>query len=139
MGFARPIFVAATAGAVLAGFVPGATAAPPPSPARRSQAPGSLVDGKPFFPVMLIDQCGSDASERAHSLGVNLIVNESCPGASRAQQLGAIGRKSLAVLPIATRVPHGRALVGWAFPDEPEGNGWTPSSLRRAHPYHARR
>lgn len=135
MGFAHPTFVAATACAVFASFVPGAIAAPPPSADAAVAGARITVDGKPFFPVMLIDQCGSDASARAHSLGINLILNESCPGSSATQQLGAIGRKSLAVLPIATRVARGPALVGWAFPDEPEGNGWTPASLRRAHPY----
>jgi hypothetical protein len=41
------------------------------------------------------------------------------------------------VLPIAAKRVRGRALVGWTFPDEPEGNGWTPATLKRAHPYRA--
>jgi hypothetical protein len=50
-------------------------------------------------------------------------------------QLGAIHGKALGVLPIGDRAPRGAALAGWAFPDEPENNGWTPDAMRNAHPY----
>jgi hypothetical protein len=121
MGFARPTFVAATACAVLAGFVSGACAAPS-TPSGASVAGNRItLGGKPFFPVMLIDQCDGDAAQHARALGVNLILNESCPAATPAARRGAL----LA----------GGPRAGWAFPDEPEGNGWTPNSLRRAHPY----
>ncbi len=93
------------------------------------------VAGKPFFPVMLLDQCAIGAGQRARALAINLILNESCPDTSPSKQLTGIGRHSLAVLPIATRAISGPALAGWAFPDEPEGNGWTPESLRAAWPF----
>jgi hypothetical protein len=96
-----------------------------------------VVRHKPFFPLMLIDQCTPGAVERAHRLGINLIVNESCAGLSPRQQLSMIQRRVLAVLPIERRHVRGGGLVGWTFPDEPEGNHWTPSSLRDAHPYRA--
>jgi hypothetical protein len=92
------------------------------------------VHGTPFFPVMLIDQCSADAANRARTLGVNLIVNESCPSLTPTGQLRAIEGHTLAVLPIAAKSVRGNRLVGWTFPDEPEGNGWTPASLQRAHP-----
>lgn len=95
-----------------------------------------VVRGKPFFPVMLIDQCTADAARRARSLGINLILNEACPKLAPPRQLLAIQRHALAVLPIvAKRSVRGHALVGWTFPDEPESNGWTPGKLKRAHPY----
>jgi|tagenome__1003787_1003787.scaffolds.fasta_scaffold20852523_1 hypothetical protein len=93
-----------------------------------------VVEGKPFFPVMLIDQCSADAARRARSLGVNLIVNESCPSLTATRQLQVIEPHALAVLPIAAKTVRGTKLVGWTFPDEPEGNGWTPATLERAHP-----
>ena len=135
MGFVRTTTVASAVGAVLAGFVSTASAAPPTT-ARASVAGARIaVDGKPFFPVMLIDQCSSDAAQRARQFGINLVLNESCPGTTATQQLGSIGRKSLAVLPVAAGALRGPTLAGWAFPDEPEGNGWTPESLQLAHPY----
>lgn len=93
-----------------------------------------VVQGKPFFPVMLIDQCSADAASQARRLGVNLIVNESCPTLTARGQLQAIEPHTLAVLPIAAKAVRGNKLVGWTFPDEPEGNGWTPATLQRAHP-----
>ena len=71
---------------------------------------------------------------QARRLGVNLIVNESCPTLTARGQLQAIEPHTLAVLPIAAKAVRGNKLVGWTFPDEPEGNGWTPATLQRAHP-----
>src|SRR5262249_28089028 len=88
------------------------------------------LDGRPFFPVMAINQCTAANAERASRLGINLILNESCPQVSARRQLSAIEPYSLAALPIGNRGPQGRALVGWAFPDEPEDNGWTPERLQ---------
>jgi hypothetical protein len=93
------------------------------------------VRGKPFFPVMLIDQCGAGDAARAHQLGINLIINESCPGISSDAQLQRLKGSTLGVLPIARRDARGRGLAGWSFPDEPEGNGWTPDRLEQEHPY----
>jgi hypothetical protein len=93
------------------------------------------VHAHPFFPVMLIDQCSRGAAARARALGINLIVNEHCAAVPQVSQLARIQQHSLAVLSIASRRVRGRGLVGWTFPDEPENNGWTPASLRRAHPY----
>jgi hypothetical protein len=93
------------------------------------------VGGAPFFPVMLIDQCTADAASQAHRVGVNAILNEHCDGVSPRQQLNVIQNASLAILPIGERKVRGPGLMGWTFPDEPENNGWTPSTLRRAHPY----
>jgi hypothetical protein len=98
-------------------------------------AAGITVAGTPFFPVMLIDQCDAAGAVHARELGVNLIVNESCPSVSAGDQLGAVRGKALAVLPIADRSPRGAALAGWSFPDEPENNSWTPDTLRNAHPF----
>ncbi|HVU79703.1 MAG TPA: hypothetical protein VHC67_19170 [Gaiellaceae bacterium] len=93
------------------------------------------VAGKPFFPVMLLDQCDAAATARARTLGVNLILNESCPGVSPQGQLGLLAGRQLGVLPIQARGSSGSRLAGWTYPDEPENNGWTPAKLARAFPY----
>lgn len=87
-----------------------------------------LVDGKPFFPVMLIDQCDAGAARRAASLGVNVILNGTCQ-APGGEQLRALTGAQLGVLPIAGRSAAGARLLGWTYPDEPENNGWSASSL----------
>ncbi len=126
---------AAAACALLAGLVQIAAAEPGTTAGASVAGTKIKVDGKPFFPVMLIDQCSSGAAQRAHALGINLIINESCPQVTARQQLNVISRGSLAVLPIGERLVRGPELAGWAFPDEPEGNGWTPESLQKAAPF----
>jgi hypothetical protein len=90
------------------------------------------VGGAPFFPVMLLDQCTADEAASAQALGINLIVNENCPGKTSSEQLATVGAKSLVMLPAGDRNVGGSTLVGWAYPDEPENNGWTPDGLAAA-------
>jgi hypothetical protein len=101
----------------------------------RASSHAISVRGRPFFPVMLIDQCSADAASQARALGINLILNEHCPDVPQGTQLAQIESTSLAVLSIQSRDVRGHGLVGWTFPDEPENNGWTPASLQQAHPY----
>jgi hypothetical protein len=89
-----------------------------------------VVNGKPFFPLMLINQCSASDVAHANVLGINLILNESCPDISARRQLAMIGGQSQVVLPIKDSHLRGSGLVGWTYPDEPENNNWTPSSLR---------
>jgi len=104
--------------------------------ARASVAHSTLVvGGKPFFPVMLIDQCSPAAARQARRLGVNLVVNESCPSLTSRRQLAMLDGHALAVLSVEHPDVRGGGLVGWTFPDEPENNGWTPDKLQRVHPY----
>ena len=103
----------------------------------RASVAGERIDvrGAPFFPVMLIDQCSPGEISHGRALGINLVLNESCPGSGAQAQLDQIQQSALAVLPIATRGARGNGLVGWTFPDEPEGNGWTPERLARTYPF----
>jgi hypothetical protein len=96
---------------------------------------GLRIGGKPFFPVMLINECAAADVARARALGVNLIVNEECPALSLSQQLTMVEGQALAILPLTSRKSRGSGLAGWSYPDEPEGNGWTPTTLAKAHPY----
>lgn len=123
------------ASAVISLFVCLAAAQARQATARASVGPTSIrVGGKPFFPVMLLDQCDEGAAARARSIGANLILNESCPGLSPADQLARIGSQ-LGVLSMDARAGSGTHLAGWTFPDEPENNGWTPETLSRRYPY----
>ena len=96
---------------------------------------GLVVGGSRFFPVMLIDQCTASDTANARALGVNLVVNESCPGVAPSAQLALLRPDSFAVLPIGARATRGGRLIGWTYPDEPDNNGWTPASLAKAEPY----
>jgi hypothetical protein len=121
--------LAATVGTTLAGAAVQATAH------ASATARGLIVGDARFFPTMLIDQCAPTDVARGRSLGINLIMNESCPGVGPLQQLATMRGSALAVLPIAAARTRGAGLVGWTYPDEPENNGWTPDSLAKKLPY----
>ena len=96
---------------------------------------GFVVGDSRFFPVMLIDQCTASDLQNEKALGINLVVNESCPNLAPSAQLALLRGNALAVLPIAARKARGPGLAGWTYPDEPDNNGWTPASLAKADPY----
>lgn len=93
------------------------------------------IDGRPFFPVMLLDQCGHDDAARAVRLGVNVVLNADCPGRPVDDQLAALGDVQLGVVPIRDRSTSGPQLLGWAYPDEPDDNGWSAESLAATFDY----
>jgi len=135
--FARALIVGAAAVLAAAGLIRPAVAAPRAGATAHATADpqGLSIRGTPIFPVMLIDQCTAADVARARTLGVTLIVEESCPAFSASSQLAMIGAQTLAILPIAGRQGSGSGLAGWTYPDEPEGNGWTPATLAAGHPY----
>lgn len=96
---------------------------------------GLVVSTSRFFPLMLIDQCTPQDVARGKALGINLVLNGSCPGLAPDAQLALLRGSGLAVLPIGARRTRGPGLVGWTYPDEPDNNGWTPASLAKADPY----
>lgn len=109
-----------------------ATTATPSQASATTRGHVVLVDGKPFFPLMLINQCSPSDVAHAGALGINLILNEACPGLSAQRQLAMIGGHSQAVLPIRGTHVRGADLAGWTYPDEPEDNNWTPAALKAA-------
>jgi hypothetical protein len=130
--FARCSAAVAVAAVTLAAYASAANASSTAgAPTARASVARSriVVRGMAFFPVMLIDQCSPAELPAERRLGINLVVNENCPQLSSAQQLELIQGDALAVLPIAGARVRGAALAGWAYPDEPEGNGWSPARL----------
>jgi hypothetical protein len=91
-----------------------------------------FVNGKPFFPMMLINQCSADDVARARPLGINLLLNDACPNVTPQRQLELAAGRPLVALAIRGEHVSGNGLIGWAYPDEPENNNWTPDALRKA-------
>jgi hypothetical protein len=96
-----------------------------------------LLRGRPFFPVMMIDQCTASGVRRARELGINLILDEGCDGLSPGAQLALASNGPYVVLSIRQRSVGGPKLVGWTYPDEPDSSAWTPRSLEAAFPVRA--
>lgn len=131
--FTRTIALSAVLAALLSTTLAGASVS---ATAHASATGRGLVVGVTrFFPVMLIDQCTASGVAQGKALGINLIVNESCPGLAPSRQLDLLQHNALAVLPISARRTRGAGLAGWTYPDEPENNNWTPASLAKANPY----
>lgn len=132
----RKKLVAATAMTVLFGACASAIWATVSTTAEASASPTSLwAHGRPFFPVMLIDQCSAAATARAQALGVNMVLNEHCPGVAPDTQLRRLSGAQVGIVPIGSRNVAGHRFAGWTYPDEPENNGWTAARLRDVFRY----
>src|SRR5947207_13114792 len=104
-------------GSVSGGFT---TQAIPPSTSAVATPNGLALDGQPFFPRMVFQQCpylfpGSLAA------GINLFVGAGC-GASRTL-LDAVAGRAYSVLDVRDRDVNGRGLIGFNQPDEPDEHG----------------
>ena len=106
-----------------------------PRNAQASIANGAIaVGGKPFFPVMLLDQCDAGGPKRAAALGVSVILNAACPAPTK-DQLRSLSGAQLGVLPITARTATGSRLLGWSYPDEPDNNRWSAAALAARYTY----
>jgi hypothetical protein len=101
----------------------------PPLPAQpmASTAGGALLlDGQPFFPIMVWAQCPSGYEANLAS-GVNLFAANPCHGIQ--EQLSALGGRALSAAVSGDPDVQGPALVGWFYPDEPDANHVTARGL----------
>jgi hypothetical protein len=104
--------------------------------ARATVAGGTIrLGGKPFFPVMLLEQRNQRTLSIVGRFGINLVQNGGCKGFPAQRQLATIHRDAYAALPIGGAQVRGSALAGWTYPDEPENNGWSSARLRKAFSY----
>ncbi len=88
-----------------------------------------VVDGQRLFPIMAWWQCPS-AFDRLLELGVNLLMG-GCKTQYGPDFLRSLGGRAYATLPVADAAEgiDGRGLLGWNYPDEPEGYGIPASAL----------
>jgi hypothetical protein len=85
-----------------------------------------LLDGQPFFPIMVWAQCPAGYEANLAS-GVNLFAANPCHGIQ--EQLGALAGRALSAAVSGEPDVQGPALVGWFYPDEPDANHVPASSL----------
>lgn len=86
-----------------------------------------VLDGQPFFPIMAWGQCPETYSPLI-ALGLNVFLG-ACPFHRGPALLRALDGRAYAVLPVAEFGTDGRGLIGFNYPDEPEGFGITAESL----------
>ena len=86
-----------------------------------------LVDGQPFFPLMVWSQCPSGYSSSL-AVGINLFAENPCGGLQT--QLTALwGRALSAGVTRERSAPLDSGLVGFFYPDEPDGLGISGAAL----------
>jgi hypothetical protein len=106
------------------------TTAPIPARTQATTSGGRFVlDGQKFFPIMAWWQCPA-AFDRLLELGINLFMG-GCKTQYGPDFLASLGGRAYATLPVAdaAQAVDGRGLIGWNYPDEPEGYGIPASAL----------
>lgn len=89
-----------------------------------------LVDGQPFFPIMQWLQCPSLFPSEV-ALGVNTFLGPGCSSDGPSAEAAATDHLgALSVLPFTPAIVHAPSLLGWRGPDEPDGSGIRPATVR---------
>lgn len=96
-------------------------------PVHASIARGALLlDGEPFFPLMVWNQC---PDEYARSLAVGITLFAENPCGSLRDQLGALSGRALSAGVAGKEGASGTGLIGYFHPDEADGLGLTAATL----------
>ena len=99
----------------------------PTGPVTGSVADGvMLLDGQPFFPILLWGQCPS--YDPLLALGIDVFMNNPCGGIEA--QVGALAGKGLSVAEAPGAA--GAGVIGSYYPDEADGHGYTGVTLPAA-------
>ncbi|MFN2467530.1 MAG: hypothetical protein ABR521_05285 [Gaiellaceae bacterium] len=97
-----------------------------PTPSLDRSAGAMLLDGQPFFPMIVWSQCpdgyGSNVSD-----GINLFSENPCGGLQA--QLDALGGRGLSAAVAGKDGGRGPGLIGYFHPDEADALGFTGDTL----------
>ena len=103
------------------------TTAPAPDSPTAGVAGGAVqLDGQPFFPLLVLAQCGEnfDAGLQA---GITLFVENGCGGI--APQSTALAGRALSLTSAEEAGIGGPGVIGWYYPDEPDLKGISGDGL----------
>jgi hypothetical protein len=102
------------------------TAPPPASPAAAIGGGAILLDGQPFFPLVVLAQCptGYDATLAA---GITLYAENPCGGI--ADQTAALAGRAFSLTAADEAGVGGPGVIGWYYPDEADLKGMTGATL----------
>jgi hypothetical protein len=103
-----------------------ATQSPPASPTAGIGGGAILLDGQPFFPLLVLAQCPS-GYEPTLAAGITLYVENPCGGI--AAQTEALAGRALSLTSADEAGLGGAGVIGWYYPDEADLKGMTGASL----------
>jgi hypothetical protein len=102
------------------------TAPPPASPTAGIGGGAVLLDGQPFFPLMVLAQC-PDAYQGSLDAGITLFIENPCGGIG--DQTQALGGRALSLTAANEAGIGGAGVIGWYYPDEPDLKRMTGDTL----------
>src|SRR5206468_10777517 len=102
-------------------------------PHPRAAARGGVlwVDGNPFFPLMVFEQC-PDTYSTSLQVGINLFAGNRCGGL--AEQRAPLAGKALVAATTDDHAASARGTVGTFYPDEADGHELTGAKLPQPPP-----
>jgi hypothetical protein len=103
------------------------TSGPPASPVAAIGGGAILLDGQPFFPLLLFAQCPNDY-ETSLATGITLYATNPCGGGIAAQTEGLAGR-ALSLTSADEAGTGGPGVIGWYYPDESDLRGISAETL----------
>ena len=102
------------------------TSAPPTSPIASIGNGAILLDGQPFFPVLVLAQC-PDGYQTSLAAGVSLYAENACGGI--AEQTQALAGRALSLTSADEAGIGGQGVIGWYYPDEADLKRMTGATL----------
>ena len=102
------------------------TAPPPASPAAAIGGGAILLDGQPFFPILVLAQCPTGYASSL-AAGITLYAENPCGGIST--QTEALAGRALSLTSAAEAGIGGPGVIGWYYPDEADLKGLTGATL----------
>ena len=102
------------------------TAPAPDSPAAALGGGAIVLDGQPFFPLLVLAQCPS-GYESSLAAGMTLYAENACGGI--AEQSSALAGRALSLTKADEAGIGGPGVIGWYYPDEADLRGLTGATL----------
>lgn len=103
------------------------TTAPAPDSPTAGVAGGAVqLDGQPFFPLLVLAQCGENFDNGLQA-GVTLFIENGCGGI--APQSTALAGHALSLTSAEEAGIGGPGVIGWYYPDEPDLKGISGDGL----------
>jgi hypothetical protein len=102
------------------------TAPAPDSPTAAIGGGAILLDGQPFFPLVVLAQCPTGYGSSL-AAGMTLYAENPCGGISA--QTEALAGRALSLTAAAEAGTGGPGVIGWYYPDEADLKGMTAATL----------
>jgi hypothetical protein len=102
------------------------TAGPPDSPAASIGGGAILLDGQPYFPLIVLALCPV-SYPNALAFGITLYAENGCGGI--AEQSAALAGKAFSLTEAEEAGTGGPGVIGWYYPDEADLKGITAETL----------